>query len=1549
MSPTPTKGDNNAQDNTTYVADVIPELADPLYSEPVAPEDDEQITRRVTEHGQDDLPILQETDNKDVGELESDRPPSKDELDPTQVENAEHLEDVSSLPDDTPSLKGSLLSSPRSQTPSTHVGSPGRSPPGGIHRPFDHRFQSRLSSYSLPSHRATSPGLLGSHSRKSSFASGSLHPPEEPDESSPPWDVIRWHKLRRITGQLFAEAGKRSFGRPTCLAVTDNIVIGTSKGLILVFDQQENPKAVIGAGTKAAESGSITSLAICADHTTVAAGHSSGHIFTWEIVRPGRPFLHVPPIDLGQAQSRGPDGHISGASILHIGFLGYRHTALVSADDRGMAFSHLATRGMGAVGRTVRTTRILGRYPELIRRSVKPPKQSSVLAFAPLPLGNVEQATDGMGLVAMMTPYLLVIVSTTPVAQTQHKAARAKEIAPHSAMSAALAWFPGIKLKNKGATASRNKLAYCWSNVLTVLEVQEHVNPAPSDKAQPPELQFTPRSRYKCEEAIVAVQWISRSVLAVFTITQQLVILEDPSMHMTDSSDLLQKNIYHADLYSQQLSSLVENLDEEDISMHGVVADAFHMSFRAYKGRLYLLGCDEASWGSLTNWADRLLALMAAGDFIGAIKLAAAYYAGSGDKSTVGLPEDDETRATIVGEKLLEMMSASLRYAFGRNKQAGDHSIQMSQMIELAEACINACVSIDDQEFLFDEVFAWYDEFGEISLFLDVLEPFIIEGEVTRLPPSALKALINTFAVSRSSARLEEIICLLDTSAMDIDQVTTLCRKYNLYDAYIYVWNRALRDYTTPLKELLMLSEHSSRANGHADLMSVKETNAQKIFPYLSFSLTGRIYPTGFGMEEADATLAKTQIYEFFFLSTSDEKTDRNLIHGDIRDEDQTLSYLHKILFFDAPGFISVLNEAFEDSFLNESVDSDVGNNLSSVSEGPFLGTTARVLNRQFIVQIMLEIMSSPTFGADDSIYLDMFIARNLPKYPQYLLLSGTTLQEILLRLCHYPRDDLRGDAQLSVEYLLSVFKPANLSSIIPVLRQARFYRVLKSIFRQEQQYADFISTFFSDEEDQEEVFSAIVWCLQPFSDLEVRQRQEILDVVGSHLRELLSIDIGKTAGLVDRVAPELHKTILRSEQDQFIQFEYLQALFESGEVTPSRERRESDLAERYLQLMCQYRPLHVTEYLDSLADIQLSLENVLPALEEHGIIDAAVRLLARQGELGNAMERLLRHLDSLKTALIGRLQHRSQDSDAEEMFDGDADILERIQKYVGVGIWLCRSQTRNAISAGSSARSVSSPRVSKSTVSFSEKLWVDLINATVGLATVFSSIALDIAETERETASNALRGVVQNVFTAVLSVTAPSKEAARDGNAISFLNILRGFLAHAASRSPSLVELRSVLRSIFSAYAYEESLLELAHCMLDKDVFISVEDITHRRQQGWRPKGQVCEICRRRVWGPGTGSYVWDAWREKENERRNRHHHSEDVDDSRLSSAKGKETVAPRSDLGEEDSSVQPENLGPIVTFACRHIYHQRCLVASQGLEQHAVPRLGLTCPACA
>ncbi|KAK3945455.1 Golgi CORVET complex core vacuolar protein 8-domain-containing protein [Diplogelasinospora grovesii] len=1473
------KGD---QDND-HIADVIEEERQSTTT-PVPPVGNSSIANRYREL----VEAAQETASEDG---------STTDAIPRQAGSP--IGSLVSIPDDSPSVQGSVISLGSSVLP-FRGSRPGLGSPTPSFRPFDRRFQSRIASPSNLTPRPSSPAFLSGHSRTVSVSSQLLFDPGETDTPSPPWEVVRWTRLRKLDGQVFTEAGKRNFGSPTCIAISASIVLGTSKGIILMLDYNQNLKTILGPGTKAVESGPITAIAISADHTTIAGGHASGNIFTWDTARTARPFLSIPHLDPSQLQNRTTDGHMPNVAITHLGFLGTRHTALVSADDRGMAFSHLATRGTGALGRTVKTTRILGRYPDSKPPpSGKPLKPSTVLAFSSLPLGNVEMATDTMGLTAMLTPYLLVIVSTTPIAQTQHKSARPKEVAAHSALTGCLAWFPAVKLKVAdpvtGSQISKVKLVYCWSNVLTVLDVDE----VPSeDKDKPPSLKFRARSRWKGEEAIVAVQWLSRSVLTVLTITQRLIVLEDGSMRMTEAFDLIHKHIYHVDLFSKQLHSLVEQLDEEDTSMHGVVADAFYMSFKAYKGRLFLLGFNDVSIGALSNWADRLIALMENGDYVGAIQLATSYYTGDADKLTVGLPEDTSLRHSMVRDKLMEIMSASLKYVFNkrqkRKEEADDNHLR-----ELAETCFAACQSVGDVDFLFDDMYEWYEDAAVEGIFLETLEPYILGKSISAVPPVVVKAMVSHYVNKGWESRLEEMICHMNTATLDLDQITQLCKQHSLYDALIYVWNQALSDFITPLIDLLRLLVPLMQNGDYPGSGNIMEeemhgVDALKIFPYLSYILTGRVYPTGESIPDDIAQKAKAELYWFLFSGKSiawPKGSNKLFLTRPSNSQEPSFPYLRMILKFHAPSFLSALNEAFEDSFLNDSSEKQLngGSPNRDLPEEQIFGLT---VDRQYIVSILMELMNRADFAPEDTIYLDMFIARNLPKYPQYLLFTGSTLKKVLTGLCKYPGEDLAEDAQLSAEYLLSVHQPPDLPDLIPLFKEAGFYRILKRIYRVDKQYGKLVQTHFEDPDDRDATFDCIENCLRPQTGLTRRQVQDVHQVIKEHSRELAELDPAQAAKTIGGYAPELHQHILDSVAEHpELQYTYLKTILEPEHDHQSAQASspERELIEQYLPLMCRFDPTHVSDYVGLVQSTSLRLEKLLPTMEETGVIDAAVVLMAREGQVQEAMGRLIKHLHTLESALQGLLTGAESQMQTQDLQTSAEELIQALQKYTHVGIWLCQGQTKTLRDGSTSRRRQISP-TKDNALSSDESLWLDLIDATVQVTKSISAALQTCSEASLAQANGdtsdapenldtdkllaLLRSLVQHTFTALLTSTSTPAAAPREtvkagakgiGANLSFLRILRAFLARAAASSPNLADLRAVLSSIFSAYAYEESILRLSNRLLERSLFVSVSQATELRQRGWRPKGSTCEACGRRVWGPGAQGNVFEAWEERQ------------------------------------------------------------------------------------
>ena len=184
----------------------------------------------------------------------------------------------------------------------------------------------------------------------------------------------------------------------------------------------------------------------------------------------------------------------------------------------------------------------------------------------------------------------------------------------------------------------------------------------------------------------------------------------------------------------------------------------------------------------------------------------------------------------------------------------------------------------------------------------------------------------------------------------------------------------------------------------------IYSVNALKMFPYMSYTFSGRIYPTGETMGEQEALKAKAELYWFLFSGKTiswPRGSGKPFLTKPSSKNEPSFPYLRMILKFDAPSFLSVLNEAFEDAFLNDSPDRAVnGGTDRNMPEEHVFGLT---VNRQYIVSILLEVMSPSDFAIEDTIYLDMFVARNLPKFPQYLLLSGTSLHKVLIGLCNYP------------------------------------------------------------------------------------------------------------------------------------------------------------------------------------------------------------------------------------------------------------------------------------------------------------------------------------------------------------------------------------------------------------------------------------------------------------------------------------------------------------------------------------------------------------------
>lgn len=295
------------------------------------------------------------------------------------------------------------------------------------------------------------------------------------------------------------------------------------------------------------DAGSVTALAVSQDHTFLAVGHALGHIFLYDLAKPQTPARAVPPADFELIAASRKEGHLLGSKIVHLGFVGARHTAIVSADDIGLAFYHSLGKVFFIEANDV--IRILGNYPiSHPSLSPQPPAQSrrlprqnrktsTILAMMALPIAASPHPTDAFNIVALLTPLKLVIVGLKPSPKTwyRHHRGQDEDYPEQSIWRGCLSWFPSTPKDVTSLQSQSTKktsrgfsklgidslkkpiLAYSWGRSITLLRVR-------ADKIEPQsrnqDAKAGPTHTLGFEEAggvtagadILTLQWLNAEV-----------------------------------------------------------------------------------------------------------------------------------------------------------------------------------------------------------------------------------------------------------------------------------------------------------------------------------------------------------------------------------------------------------------------------------------------------------------------------------------------------------------------------------------------------------------------------------------------------------------------------------------------------------------------------------------------------------------------------------------------------------------------------------------------------------------------------------------------------------------------------------------------------------------------------------------------------------------------------------------------------------------------------------------------------------------------------
>ncbi|KAG9149694.1 hypothetical protein Leryth_012420 [Lithospermum erythrorhizon] len=1126
-----------------------------------------------------------------------------------------------------------------------------------------------------------------------------------------------------ITQTIASEAFRRDHGSPQVLAVHFNyIAIGTSRGGVVVVSSKYTPHHADKMDTKMLILGlqgnrshaPVTSMCFNQQGDLLFAGYGDGHYTVWDVQRASA--LKV------ITEHKAP--------VVHMLYLGQNN--VVSGDTKGVVkLIHFSVVPLLNRISYSAPTKLLDETTSTVVCAV-PLISSEIHSGTSVPSqGSNAVSTGGLssrmgGVVGGDSGWKLFDGSSTieegVVIFVTHQSALVAKLNPSIEVYAQLPKPDGVR---DGA------MPYAaWKYMVVSEEVSSETSGrvallaiAWDRKVQVAKLVKSELKVYEKWDLVapaVGVVWLSDQLLVVLTSIGQMCLFSR-----------------YGNLIHQTSFAMDGSLSDDLISSHTYFVDKLGNSEKAHHNcvmvrgaKIYILGSMHLAVSRLLPWRERIEVLQRAGDWMGALYMAMTFYDGQA-QAVIDLPRNLNDVQKTVMPYLLQLLFSYVDEVFsyisvacGKQDKRPDPSVEhydecdseeseaKEQYSRVGGVAVEFCIHINRTDILFDEIYSRFGKIKHQETFLELLEPYILKDMLGSLPPEIMQALVEHYSRRGWLQRVEQCVLHMDILSLDFNQVVRLCREHRLHGALIYLFNKGLDDFKTPLEELLVVLQDSPIAS--------VPTLGYRILIYLKYCFQGMAFPPGHGnIPPARLPSLRNEIVQFLLESSSGPSSWS--VSNISFDEGST--YLHHLLEFDTGSTLDVLKLAFvEDESLDTkdlSLDSVNSDGMLTEDDDDLVSQNHELVQK--LIDVLSDILgmsyfqTSDSTDGDNSKPVEIWPSKNDVKHvfdfvASYIACKRVKVEKAILnQIVEYLTSEINSSPVLPQQnhevlkkremQLLALLEAIPVSEwdapyFLHLCAKAQFHQACGLINAIGHHYSAALDCYMNVMEEPIHAFSFIHDMLPKLSD---NQSENIESAVISRIQHLVRLSREGTFFMVlyhfpaktEQILSELHshpeslllylKTVFEVHTNGSLDFAHLKkcerhelhcgkgARLQSDRIEaflnglldfPNLVRSNTiqitdEITELYLELLCRYERESVLKFLETFESYRV--DRCLRLCQEFGIVDAAAFLLERVGDVGSA---LLLHLSDLnhKFVMLGA----AFDSESP---NGDMTNFDRILK----------------------------------------------------------------------------------------------------------------------------------------------------------------------------------------------------------------------------------------------------------------------------------------------